>query len=135
MFSINTFINEYSENRSLHQYHQYFFERQLLKKNDDILQYDSQFENQIDNQNDIQIDIQVDIQVEIQIEIQVDTQIIKQNDKRETIDDDNKRDITQKNARIIEVNVVKNFHYDVYINLITKRFSINAKNRFQCRHQ
>ena len=131
MFSINTFINEYSENRSLHQYHQYFFERQLLKKNDDILQYDSQFENQIDNQNDIQIDIQVDIQIEIQI----DTQIVKQNDKRETINDDNKRDITQENARIIEISVVKIFHHDVHINFITKRFSIDAKNRFQCRHQ
>ena len=93
------------------------------KKSDDTLQYNNQLESQ------------VDIQIDIQVEIQVDTQIVKQSDKRDTIDDDNKRDTTQENARIIEMNVVKIFHHDVHINFITKRFSIDAKNRFQCRHQ
>ena len=92
-----TFINIYSENCQFDQHHFHFFERQLWKKN-----FNTQNVNQLKNQVDTQIDAQFDTQI--------DTQIVKQNDKRETIEIDNKRDDLQKNIRIIEMNVVKIFH-------------------------
>ena len=71
---------------------------------------DSYQKKNFNTQNVNQLKSQVDTQIDAQFDTQVDTQIAKQNDKRETIETDNKRDDSQKNVRIIEMNVVKIFH-------------------------
>ena len=90
-----------------------------------ILLSDNYQKESFNTQNVNQLTSQVDMQIDAQFDTQVDTQVAKQNDKRETIEIDSKRDDSQKSVRIIEMNAVKVFHQ------IVNTYLTSSQNDFQ----